>query len=212
MDIQSLRKMAASLDADLINEIAGKSEFMKLDSDIQLLDTGAYVQAVPFVMSGLIRVSRREQDKDMLLYYIHPGEVCIMSFSACCSNSVSMIVASTVEETSLLLLPSVELRRWLKEYPSLNNFIYSQYNTRYTDLMDTINQLIFNRLDERILHYLKEKTIILQDLSLSITHQQIANDLGTAREVVSRLMKKLERENKIVQGRNQVKLLTSSDQ
>jgi CRP/FNR family transcriptional regulator, anaerobic regulatory protein len=208
MDLTLLQKTVPLLDTGLIREIAQCTETIDVDSDTQLLDTGSYVHSVPLVISGLIRVSRREDDKELLLYYIHPGELCIMSFSACCNNSASMIIATTVEPTTLLLLPSIELRKWLQEYPSLNNFIYNQFNSRYLDLIDTINQLIFNRLDERLLHYLEEKAFQGKDSIIPITHQQIAYDLGTAREVVSRLMKKLEREGRIEQGRNQVKLVS----
>jgi CRP/FNR family transcriptional regulator, anaerobic regulatory protein len=207
MDILTLQKIAPMLDSGLIREIVSVAMPVNVDSDTQLLDTGTYVHAVPLVVSGLIRVSRREEDRELLLYYIHPGELCIMSFSACCNNSASMIVATTAEPTSLLMLPSTELRKWLQIYPSLNTFVHNQFNNRYLDLIDTINQLIFNKLDERLLHYLEEKSNLSHDLTIPITHQQIANDLGTAREVVSRLMKKLERDGRIEQGRNLVKMI-----
>ena len=78
------------------------------------------------------------------------------------------------------------------------------FNKRYLDLIDTINQLIFNRLDERLLNYLREKALLSGNNHINITHQQIATDMGTAREVISRLLKKLELENKITTSRNQV--------
>jgi CRP/FNR family transcriptional regulator len=203
-----LQKLSPLLDTGLIKEIAACTQTIDVENDTQLLDIGSYVHSVPLVLSGLIRVSRREEDKELLLYYIHPGEMCIMSFSACCISSASQIVATTIEPTTLILLPSVELRSWLQKYPTFNNFIYSQFNSRYLDLIDTINQLIFNKLDERLLHYIKEKEAQHKTNTILISHQQIANDLGTAREVVSRLMKKLEREGIIEQGRNYVKILS----
>jgi CRP/FNR family transcriptional regulator, anaerobic regulatory protein len=207
MDHLSLRKIVPLLDTELIKEISSTVKIIEVEGDTQLLDTGSYVHAVPLVVKGLVKVSRRDEDRELLLYHIHPGELCIMSFSACCNNSTSMIVATATEATTLLLLPADQLRNWLQNYPSLNTFVYNQFNSRYLDLMDTINQLVFNRLDERLLHFLEEKFSQSKDTVISITHQQIANDLGTAREVVSRLMKKLEREGKIEQGRNQVKLI-----
>ncbi|NVO21477.1 MAG: Crp/Fnr family transcriptional regulator [Bacteroidetes bacterium] len=179
-----------------------------MQPEIQLLDTGSYVHSVPLVLKGSIRVSRRDEDKELLLYYVQPGEVCIMSFNACCNNSASMIIATTIEPTTILLLPSSDLRKWLQEYPSLNTFIYAQFNNRYLDLIDTINQLIFSKLDERLLSYLESKNQLLNGEEIPVTHQQIAYDLGTAREVISRLMKKLEKEGKIIQGRNHIKYLS----
>ncbi len=204
MDIISLKKLIPQVDAGLIQFIADEAIEMGVAADTALLKTGNYVQAVPLVIKGLIRVSRIEKDKELLLYYIHPGEMCIMSFSACCSNSASLIEAVTLEETKLLLIPSAKIREWIAKYPSFNYFVYEMFNKRYLDLIDTIDQLIFNRLDERLFNYLKEKTLLSGNNVVNITHQQIATDMATAREVISRLLKKLEREKKIATGRNQL--------
>jgi CRP/FNR family transcriptional regulator, anaerobic regulatory protein len=207
MDTVTLKKLIPQVDSELLNFIANDTVEMDLPSDTTLLKTGNYVQSVPLVINGLIRVSRMEEDKELLLYYIHPGEMCIMSFSACCSNSASLIEAVTLEETKLLLIPSVKLREWISKYPSFNYYIYQMFNIRYLDLIETIDQLIFNHLEDRLLNYLKDKTVLSGNNTISITHQQIATDMGTAREVISRLLKKLERDNKIITGRNQVSLL-----
>ena len=207
MDLITLKKLIPQVNTQLLQFIANEAVEMNVPADTTLLKTGNYVQSVPLVMSGLIRVSRNEDDKELLLYYIHPGEMCIMSFSACCSNSASLIEAITLEETQLLLIPSVKLREWITEFPSFNFYVYEMFNKRYLDLIDTINQLIFNRMDERLFSYLKEKTLLSGNKQISITHQQIATDMGTAREVISRLLKKLELENKILTGRNQVTVL-----
>jgi len=207
MDLITLKKLIPQVDTELLQFIADEAVEMDVPSDTTLLKTGNYVQSVPLVIKGLIRVSRNEEDKELLLYYIHPGEMCIMSFSACCNNSASLIEAVTLEETKILLIPSVKLREWINRFPSFNFFVYEMFNKRYLDLIETIDQLIFNHLDERLYNYLNEKALLTGTKSLSITHQQIATDMGTAREVISRLLKKLERENKIATGRNQVKVL-----
>jgi CRP/FNR family transcriptional regulator len=204
MDLLTLKKIIPQIDTELLQFIATEAIEMEIPSDSTLLKAGNYVQSVPLVINGLIRVSRIEEDKELLLYYIHPGEMCIMSFSACCSNSASLIEAVTLEETRILLIPSVKLREWINQYPSFNLYIYAMFNRRYLDLIDTIDQLIFNRLDERLLSYLKEKAVLSGNKRVNITHQQIATDMGSAREVISRLLKKLELENKIITGRNQV--------
>ena len=207
MDLITLKKIIPQVDSELLQFIADEAVEMDVPSDTTLLKTGNYVQSVPLVIKGLIRVSRNEEEKELLLYYIHPGEMCIMSFSACCNNSASLIEAVTLEETKILLIPSVKLRDWINRFPSFNFFVYEMFNKRYLDLIETIDQLIFNHLDERLYNYLNEKALLSGTKSLSITHQQIATDMGTAREVISRLLKKLERENKISTGRNHVKIL-----
>ena len=207
MDSISLKKLIPQIDTELLQFIASESVEMSVPADSVLLKTGNYVYSVPLVIHGLIRVSRIEDDKELLLYYIHPGEMCIMSFSACCSNTASLIEAATIEETKVLLIPSLKLREWLILFPSFSFYIFEMFNNRYLDLIDTIDQLIFNHLDERLLNYLKGKSVLSESKQLNITHQQIATEMGTAREVISRLLKKLERDNKIRISRNQVTLL-----
>jgi CRP/FNR family transcriptional regulator, anaerobic regulatory protein len=206
MELTTIRNIIPQLDSELIKLIASGAEVMEIPADTILLKTGNYVHSVPLVINGLIRVSRIEEDKELLLYYIHPGEMCIMSFSACCSNSASLIEAVAIEKSSIILIPSVKLREWITNFPSFNYFIYQMFNNRYLDLIDTIDQLIFNRLDERLLIYLNEKSALSGNRQLFITHQQIATEMGTAREVISRLLKKLELEKKITTGRNLILL------
>ena len=203
----SLQQLLSSLNTELIKEIQENITPVEVEADTQLLEEGSYVKAVPLVTRGLIRVSRRDDDKELLLYYIHPGELCIMSFSACCNNSASTIIATTVENTELLLLPAIMVKKWLNEHPSFNSYVYSLFHFRYADLIDTINQLIFYRLDERLMSYLLELSKERNHHEIPVTHQMIANDLGTAREVISRLMKKLEKDGRIEQGRNLVRIL-----
>jgi len=124
-----------------------------------------------------------------------------------CLCFVSLCLKAAKKETKVLLIPAVKLREWITHYPSFNFYVYEMFNKRYLDLIDTINQLIFYRLDERLYNYLKEKTVLSGNSQVTITHQQIATDMGTAREVISRLLKKLELENKILTSRNQVKVL-----
>jgi CRP/FNR family transcriptional regulator, anaerobic regulatory protein len=207
MDLITLKKLIPQVNTELLQFIANEAVAMDIPADTTLLKTGNYVRSIPLVVKGLVKVSRIEDDKELLLYYIHPGEMCIMSFSACCNDSASLIEATAPEETSLLLIPSEKLRQWITTYPAFNFYIYEMFNKRYLDLMDTINQLIFYKLDERILLYLKEKALLSGNKQLSVTHQQIATDMGTAREVISRLLKKLEGENRIRTGRNQITVL-----
>lgn len=207
MELLALKRILPQVDSALLQFIADQAVEMDFPADTTILKTGNYVHSVPLVAEGLIRVSRNDEDKELLLYYLHPGEMCIMSFSACCSNSASLIQASTLDETKVLMIPATKLREWISSYPTFNFYVYEMFNKRYLDLIDTINQLIFNRLDERLYNYLKEKSQHSGNHHIGITHQQIATDMGSAREVISRLLKKLELENKIRTGRNHIVVL-----
>ncbi len=165
----------------------------------ELLREGQYVKAIPIVFEGLIKVIGRFEDKELLLYYIQPRESCIMSFSAVLDNTPSKIAAITEEPTLALLLPNRAVEKWVREYPDFNRLFYQQYNQRYEDMLLTIRSLVYEKMDQRLLAYLRQKAELKGLKIISLRHWEIASDLGSAREVVSRLLKKLESEGFIRQ-------------
>ncbi len=195
----NVKEIFPNLSQQLANEIMAKSSIVEVPENIEVMREGQYVKAVPIVTGGLVRVYTRNEDKELLLYYIQPGESCIMSFDACLKNVPSKVYASTEKDSSVLLMPTDNVFRWMREYPEFNSLFFLQYNLRYTELLNMINQLLFEKMDVRILDYLKAKMKINGKNPIKISHRQIANDLGTAREVVSRVMKKLEHEGKVKQ-------------
>lgn len=200
------KEIFPNLNQQLADEIVAKSSLVDIPDNIEVMREGQYVKAVPIVTSGLVRVYTRNEDKELLLYYIQPGESCIMSFDACLKNKPSKVYASTEKDSSILLMPTEHVFRWMKEYPEFNSLFFLQYNLRYNELLNVINQLIFEKMDARILEYLKAKMKLNSQNPLKISHRQIANDLGTAREVVSRVMKKLEHEGKVKQLGTEIKI------
>lgn len=155
----------------------------------------------------MVKVYSQYDDKELLLYYIKPKQSCIISFAAATYNQPSKIFAITEEESKILLLPTNKVGEWTSRFPRFSQLFFDLYNQRYLDLLDTINQLVFQALDQRILSYLIEKSKLLDSDIIKITHRLIANDLGTAREVVSRVVKKLEKEQKIIQTADGIKIL-----
>ncbi|MCK5857561.1 MAG: Crp/Fnr family transcriptional regulator [Bacteroidales bacterium] len=197
--IEKARQELFFLGKDLLDEIFEQASMQIFPRGAELLVEGQYVKVIPLVVEGAIKVFSRFEEKDLLLYYIKAGESCIMSFSAGMKNMPSRIFAVTEEESKVVLLPTNKVLQWVKEYPSLNNLFYKQYDLRYVDLLSTISEVIFKNLDFRLINYLKKESERTQSEVLKITHRQIASDLGTAREVISRIMKKLEKEQKIKQ-------------
>ena len=130
-----------------------------------------------------------------------------MSFAAGLGNEPSKVYASTEEDTKALLLPTDQCSVWTQQFPNINLLFFNQYKQRYSDLLDTIHHVMFNRMDQRLYDYLKEKTALTSKNPLKISHRQIASELGTAREVISRVIKKLEIENKVIQHSNSIEIL-----
>lgn len=203
----NVKEIFPNLSQQLASEIMAKSSIVDIPENIEVMREGQYVKAVPIVTGGLVRVYTRNDDKELLLYYIQPGESCIMSFDACLKNVPSKVYASTEKDSKVLLMPTDHVFRWMKEYPEFNSLFFIQYNLRYTELLNMINQLLFEKMDVRLLDYLKAKMKINGKNPIKISHRQIANDLGTAREVVSRVMKKLEHEGKVKQLATEIKII-----
>ena len=202
-----IQKQLSFLGKELCAKILEISDIVEVQKDIEVLKEGQYVKVIPIVIEGLLKVFTRQEEKELLLYYIQPSESCIMSFSASLSNDKSNVFAKTAEDSILLLIPSGKINELTHRYPEFNDLFHQQFKARYDDLLDTINQLVFTNLDQRLYHFLKESSRIKKENPLLISHREIANELGTAREVVSRVMKKLEREQKVIQNHDSVKIL-----
>ena len=202
-----LNKLITSLHPDLRAEMEAHAILQEFPQGTEILREGQYVKVIPLVLEGLIKVYSRHEDKELLLYYIKSQESCIMSFAAGMKNEPSKIFAVAEEDTRALLLPTDKVTQWVRRFPDVNQLFFQQYNIRYTDLLATIHQLLFDRMDKRILDYLVNKSMLTGRNPIKISHRQIAVELGTAREVVSRIMKKLENDGKIKQEANMIEIL-----
>ncbi|MFY9154052.1 MAG: Crp/Fnr family transcriptional regulator [Prolixibacteraceae bacterium] len=202
LDEKILANLFPLFPAELLAEINQNSILKTLPEGTEILREGQYIKVIPIVISGLIKVFTRSGDKELLLYYIKPKESCIMSFSASLKNQPSKIFAITEEDTTALLLPVEKVIDWTHQFPDINTAFFQQFNLRYSELLDTINHLLFDQLDKRLYDYLAKKTRLTNSNPLKISHRQVASELGTAREVISRVMKKLENEGKVKQNPN----------
>jgi len=208
-DSYSIETKFKYLGKDLITELLAVSVVKFFPANTELVREGQYVKYIPIVLNGLVKVFTRFEDKELLLYYIKPEQSCIMSFSSCINNDKSKIFAITEEESSVLLIPSDKIAKWVIEFPTINMLFYQQYDLRYSELVDTIHQMLYYKLDKRLLDYLSEKIKVTGKNPIKISHKEIANDLGTAREVVSRLVKKMERQNLLKQYHDSIELFLS---
>jgi CRP/FNR family transcriptional regulator len=202
-----IQEIFSHLTPQLREEISKSAIQKEFPQGTEILREGQYVQVIPVVIDGLIKVFSAYEEKELLIYYIKPKESCIMSFAASLKNEPSRVYAVTEEDTTALLLPVEKVSAWIKQFPDINSLFYQQYNQRYSELLDTINHLLFSRMDHRLYEYLSKKVKLTKRNPIKISHRQIANELGTAREVVSRVIKKLENEGKLVQNSNSIKIL-----
>jgi CRP/FNR family transcriptional regulator len=174
-----------------------------------ILNENAQIRSIPIVNRGAIRVMRTEKDgREILLYYIKAGESCIMSFLGGLHNETSKVRAEVEEDAEILFLPIEKVSSLMREYPEWLDYIFKLYHKRFEELLEVINAVAFKKVDERLLLLLNKKAELSGNKTIVVTHEQLANELGTARVVVSRLLKQLETTGAVKLGRNRITLLT----
>jgi CRP/FNR family transcriptional regulator, anaerobic regulatory protein len=173
-----------------------------------ILSENTSIRSIPIVTKGTLKVIRTEEDgREILLYYIKPGESCIMSFLGGLHNEASKVRAEVEEDAEILFLPINKVLFLIKEYPQWLDYIFRLYHKRFEELLDIINAIAFKKVDERLLALLRKKADLTKSKAIVITHEQLANELGTARVVVSRLLKQLEENGTVQLGRNKIILV-----
>lgn len=192
---------------ELLDEIEKHCDIRAFAKGTEILREEQYIKVLPIVLDGLVKVYSHFDEKELLLYYIEPSQSCVMTFYSALSNAPSRICAVTEEDSQILLIPAQLLPKWLKEYPDFNELFYNLFNIRYIELLDTIKHLLLNKMDKRLYEHLKKKAQLINNVHLKMSHMQIANELGTAREVVSRVLKKLENDGKIEQSDKGIKII-----
>lgn len=195
------------LDPNLAALVQKESVVKEITKNTQILREGQYIKVIPLVLNGLIKVYTRYEERELLLYYIRPNESCIMSFSASIKNEPSQVYAETEEDTQALLLPVEKVSQWITQYPDINTLFFQQYKLRYSELLDTIHHVLFDKMDTRLYQHLKTKAAVMHENPIKISHQQLANELGTVREVISRVVKKLEFEGLVKQHQQGIEIL-----
>lgn len=207
--MESLEQIAAFKSSpELIDKLHKYSIQKNYKAGSIILNENASIRSIPIVTKGVLKVIRTEADgREILLYYIQAGESCIMSFLGGLHHETSKVRAEVEEDAEILFLPINKVSLFIKEHPEWLDYIFRLYHKRFEELLEIINAIAFKKVDERLLNLLRKKAELTQSATISITHEQLANELGTARVVVSRLLKQLE-ENGVVQlGRNKIQLL-----
>lgn len=173
-----------------------------------ILQEDSYIKAIPLVLKGSLKVMRTDpQGHEILLYYITPGESCIMSFLGGIHNETSKLKAVAEEDCEILFIPVEKASEWIKKFPEWSDFIFKLYHKRFEELLTAVNAIAFQKLDSRLLQLLKQKAELHKSKEISITHQQLADELGTAREAVSRVIKQMENEGLVKLARNKISLM-----
>lgn len=194
----------------LIDDISKVSTLKNFKQDDILIDFGDYIKKMPLLISGAIKILREDFDEgELLLYFIEKGDTCAMTMACCIGETKSEIRAVAETDGQLIMIPVGNFEEWLGKYKSWRNYVFNSYNNRLKELLSTIDSLAFMNMDERLLNYLVDKSKINSSKEIHITHQDIAYDLNTSRVVISRLLKALEKDDKIKLNRASIELLNT---
>ena len=204
--IQELKNNYGHLFEDaLLNEINQVGTFKEVPEGFKMMEIGDYVKAMPLLVSGVIKILRKDTDGDeLLLYFLEKGDTCAMTLTCCVAQTKSKIRAIAETDSKLIMIPIKKMEEWSEKYKSWRHFVFESYNNRLNEMLETIDSIAFLKMDERLIKYLVEKVRISKNNTIHKTHQEIAYELHTSRVVISRLLKKLETLGKIELNRSYI--------
>jgi len=194
-------------DAEFLKEIEESVEIKEIPAGETLMEVGQYITSIPLLVSGHFKVLREDEDgNELFLYHIYPGQACAISFVCSSNERISQIRAEAMDDCKVLLVPVGHMDVWMAQHRNWYQFVLSTFRSRFDELLKTVDSIAFHRMDERLLEYLRKNVEVTGDPVIHTTHQDIAYELNSSREVISRLLKKLEQKGIIKLGRNQILL------
>lgn len=206
--MEDIKALFPQFEPELMNEIIANGVIKTLPAGEVLMRTGQFIKSTMLILEGNVKVFRENEDGgEFLMYFLQPGEACAISIICAAKTEASRVMAKTTEETTVLMIPLQLLDRWMLDYKSWYHFVLSTYRNRFDELLVLIDQVAFRNMDERLLSYLERHAKVHNSSIVSLSHQQIADELNSSREVVSRLLKKMEQRHMVILHRNAVELI-----
>ncbi len=193
---------------ELVDAILNVGKEVIIKEGDSIIRVGEFIKSTPLITDGLLKVIRQDEDgKEILLYYLNGGNTCVMTVTCCMRQEKSKIKAIAEKDSHIILIPFHYMDDWMRNFRTWRNFILQTYSARFEEMLTTLDQTAFESLDTRLIKYLNDKKTVLETNEFIITHQQIATELNSSREAISRLLKKLEGLGVIRLGRNKIKML-----
>jgi len=208
IDKEELKRIYPQFEDELLDVIVKNGIYQEFEADEVLMKTGQYFKSIILVMEGLVKLYREDEEGgEFLMYFIQPSSACALSMVCAAKNEASMVMAKTLSPTRVIKLPLNLMDELMLKHRSWYHFVLETYRTRFEELLLTIDQIAFKALDERLEFHLKRLQENLKTNLLNVSHQDIAYELNTSREVISRLLKKLEQQGKVSLLRNKIEII-----
>jgi CRP/FNR family transcriptional regulator len=204
----STQTLFPNFDSSLLKNILEHSTIVEAQAGTVLMRTGQYIRNTVLVTKGKIKVYREDEEgNEFFMYYLLPGQACAISMICATKSEKSQIMAKVVEDAELIMVPLQLMDKWMTEHRSWYEFVIDTYRSRFEEVLIVIDSIAFRSMDERLEFYLKRNVITNQTNDIQISHQEIANDLSSTREVISRLLKKMEQRGFVKLHRSHIELL-----
>ena len=207
-DLQNLQQLFPDLYESQIKEaITEKGTWMEIHEGEMLIDIEQYIKFMPLIMKGTMKILREDNDgKELLIYHVAQGQTCAMAITCCMGDARSNIRAVAEEDCQIIAIPTQLLDEWSSKFPSWKHFVFRSYQARFEELLQTIDSIAFQKLDDRLEKWLDAREKTSEDGIIHATHSEIANELHSSREVISRLLKKMENQGRLTLGRNKIEM------
>ena len=200
--------MMQLFEKQLQEELEQKAQMHSYNEGEVIIEIDHYIKSIPIVISGTVKVIREDEEgNELFLYYVNAGSTCAMSLTCCMRDQKSQVRAIAEEPVELMTIPVKEMDQWMMEYRSWKDFVMRSYSSRFEELLNTIDLIAFHHMDDRLIAYLEKKASVHQSKTINVKHQEIAIELNSSREAVSRLLKKLENMGKLKLHRNRIEML-----
>jgi CRP/FNR family transcriptional regulator len=204
----NLQSVFPLFEPKLAEEIEANGERRIIPANEVLIRKGQYMRSTMLVLNGLIKVFREDEEGyEFLMYYLKPGEACALSMVCASRHEASPISAVTVSETEVIQVPIETMSEWMGKYKSWYQFVIETYRFRFDELLLTLDNVAFRSMDERLEFYLKRAQEATHSNVIDVSHQQIADELNSSREVISRLLKKMEQHGKVRLFRSSIEIV-----
>jgi CRP/FNR family transcriptional regulator, anaerobic regulatory protein len=204
-------KFGITFEVALLKELIEFGTYMEVDEGHILMRPGGFIRSVPIILRGSVKIVRSDADgREALLYYLGEKDSCAMSLTCCLNSRQSEITAVTDSPTQMIQVPVNKIEEWMTKYSSWKEYVFMTYQKRFDDLLTAIDQIAFLKLDERLIALLKKKSAQCKCTIFNVTHEELGNELATSREVISRLLKQLERMGRVKLSRNKIELLDTN--
>ncbi len=206
--MEKYRNLFPDLEDGLFKELQEKGRILEVKAGETLLQSGQHIRNTIIVLDGLVKLFREnEEGSEFFMYHLHAGEGCALSLICDRTFRASAVTAKAVTDAVLLVVPLEYTENWMRQYRTWYHFVVGTYRKRYEELLETIDHIAFQNMDERLEFYLRRHRQALNTNVLEITNTQIAQELNSSREVISRLMKKLSEDGKVRLLKNGVEIL-----